>query len=116
MRNRFTTSASGRTLSMLCETVTPSFSNSRGTSVRSEEHTSELQSRLHLVCRLLLEKKNGRRQSDAPGHGAGNPTVPTIFVSERSSVSDNLHDLVTRQCCSYIVSGSYSVLRGYCSP
>src|SRR5687768_17664308 len=29
-----------------------------GISVRSEEHTSELQSRLHLVCRLLLEKKN----------------------------------------------------------
>src|SRR2546429_928999 len=25
--------------------------------IRSEEHTSELQSRLHLVCRLLLEKK-----------------------------------------------------------
>src|SRR5437870_6345927 len=37
--------------------------------IRSEEHTSELQSRGHLVCRLLLEKKNrslrrpdGRRQ------------------------------------------------------
>src|SRR2546422_6970960 len=29
---------------------------------RSEEHTSELQSRLHLVCRLLLEKKNRRGQ------------------------------------------------------
>src|SRR2546429_1696064 len=29
--------------------------------VRSEEHTSELQSRLHLVCRLLLEKKKKRR-------------------------------------------------------
>src|SRR5687768_17717634 len=28
--------------------------------VRSEEHTSELQSRLHLVCRLLLEKKKAR--------------------------------------------------------
>src|SRR5437870_11531957 len=27
---------------------------------RSEEHTSELQSRGHLVCRLLLEKKNAR--------------------------------------------------------
>src|SRR5690625_5477646 len=27
--------------------------------IRSEEHTSELQSRGHLVCRLLLEKKNG---------------------------------------------------------
>src|SRR2546429_9282841 len=30
----------------------------RSAPVRSEEHTSELQSRLHLVCRLLLEKKN----------------------------------------------------------
>src|SRR2546429_4560923 len=30
--------------------------------VRSEEHTSELQSRLHLVCRLLLEKKNTNPQ------------------------------------------------------
>src|SRR2546422_3464637 len=29
----------------------------RSPSFRSEEHTSELQSRLHLVCRLLLEKK-----------------------------------------------------------
>src|SRR5687768_17833441 len=29
---------------------------------RSEEHTSELQSRLHLVCRLLLEKKKFQRQ------------------------------------------------------
>src|SRR5689334_24691569 len=39
-------------------------SNSRGESTiccpprRSEEHTSELQSQFHLVCRLLLEKKN----------------------------------------------------------
>src|SRR2546422_2909187 len=30
---------------------------------RSEEHTSELQSRLHLVCRLLLEKKKNTRMS-----------------------------------------------------
>src|SRR5687768_17732759 len=30
-------------------------------SVRSEEHTSELQSRLHLVCRLLLEKKKKKK-------------------------------------------------------
>src|SRR2546429_5136815 len=30
-------------------------------SARSEEHTSELQSRLHLVCRLLLEKKKIHR-------------------------------------------------------
>src|SRR2546422_7185778 len=36
--------------------------------MRSEEHTSELQSRLHLVCRLLLEKKkkntNNKRACD----------------------------------------------------
>src|SRR2546422_1956624 len=30
---------------------------------RSEEHTSELQSRLHLVCRLLLEKKKKHRHA-----------------------------------------------------
>src|SRR2546422_5777553 len=34
--------------------------------MRSEEHTSELQSRLHLVCRLLLEKKK-----EAPQHSEG---------------------------------------------
>src|SRR2546429_3489542 len=35
---------------------------------RSEEHTSELQSRLHLVCRLLLEKKkNKKRRRRASG-------------------------------------------------
>src|SRR2546422_8610947 len=37
-------------------------SASAGRSIRSEEHTSELQSRLHLVCRLLLEKKKKKRQ------------------------------------------------------
>src|SRR2546429_6668352 len=39
-------------------------SNWRGPIWRSEEHTSELQSRLHLVCRLLLEKK----KNDARSH------------------------------------------------
>src|SRR3989304_2422390 len=32
---------------------------------RSEEHTSELQSRLHLVCRLLLEKKKKKALAEA---------------------------------------------------
>src|SRR5690554_168078 len=36
---------------------TPSVPETRTGSLRSEEHTSELQSRPHLVCRLLLEKK-----------------------------------------------------------
>src|SRR2546422_457497 len=34
--------------------------------IRSEEHTSELQSRLHLVCRLLLEKKKHKHNILAP--------------------------------------------------
>src|SRR4051795_6786468 len=40
------------------------------TTSRSEEHTSELQSHSHLVCRLLLEKKKGSRKMrrSAGGH------------------------------------------------
>src|SRR2546422_3267315 len=34
--------------------------------LRSEEHTSELQSRLHLVCRLLLEKKKKNKREGRP--------------------------------------------------
>src|SRR3989304_7723252 len=45
-----------------------SWRSSLGTSwsCRSEEHTSELQSRLHLVCRLLLEKNKKRREPKTP--------------------------------------------------
>src|SRR5438309_8445724 len=39
-------------------TCTRDSTPSPGRSARSEEHTSELQSQFHLVCRLLLEKKN----------------------------------------------------------
>src|SRR2546429_3921695 len=38
-------------------TKSPTSDIAKRSSNRSEEHTSELQSRLHLVCRLLLEKK-----------------------------------------------------------
>src|SRR5256884_7251737 len=41
-------------------TAMPSARAARRAISRSEEHTSELQSRLHLVCRLLLEKKKIR--------------------------------------------------------
>src|SRR5687768_18156895 len=40
----------------------PALSDEDALGVRSEEHTSELQSRLHLVCRLLLEKKKAARR------------------------------------------------------
>src|SRR2546422_8025028 len=42
--------------------MSPSQNPGSANRVRSEEHTSELQSRLHLVCRLLLEKKKTRTQ------------------------------------------------------
>src|SRR2546422_6791734 len=38
----------------------------RANTARSEEHTSELQSRLHLVCRLLLEKKKKKKKEEPP--------------------------------------------------
>src|SRR2546422_6158411 len=53
------------------------------TEARSEEHTSELQSRLHLVCRLLLEKKKNtstrNRLIDLPAakHPAARPDDPS---------------------------------------
>src|SRR5256884_7075498 len=46
---------------------------------RSEEHTSELQSRLHLVCRLLLEKKKKN-----PHVALG---IPDVVHPERGTVS-----------------------------
>src|SRR2546429_2534676 len=50
----------GRAIWSQTEPTTPL--SRRGKS-RSEEHTSELQSRLHLVCRLLLEKKKKHNNS-----------------------------------------------------
>src|SRR2546429_2083367 len=50
---------------------------------RSEEHTSELQSRLHLVCRLLLEKKkkNHRQLRALTTHSDVPPIQNTMATS-----------------------------------
>src|SRR2546422_6890172 len=50
---------------------------------RSEEHTSELQSRLHLVCRLLLEKK--KKRSTPPNNSTQNQSPN--FNSSRQLIS-----------------------------
>src|SRR2546422_3742918 len=47
------------------------------TGQRSEEHTSELQSRLHLVCRLLLAKKRRSPSSCRSGAWRGSPIYAT---------------------------------------
>src|SRR5436305_5679021 len=60
-------------------TVQPSLrvrgSSDRHRRDRSEEHTSELQSRPHLVCRLLLEKKKKNNNN----HTIHIPTLPTTL-------------------------------------
>src|SRR2546429_3668660 len=70
---------------------------------RSEEHTSELQSRLHLVCRLLLEKKNYLHPR-APSRTSARaltsaslrpPTKNRRAVGGDASGSPTVHD-----CCS----------------
>src|SRR4051794_41251861 len=58
---------------------------------RSEEHTSELQSPVHIVCRLLLEKKNrGTRKprSDCSHGPALQPRAPTVRA-ERARCRDS---------------------------
>src|SRR3712207_8257318 len=49
---------------------------------RSEEHTSELQSRQYLVCRLLLEKK--QRKDDAQTVAAGAPALRQVQALDQS--------------------------------
>src|SRR5207253_10348410 len=60
----------------------PSCANPASATVqRSEEHTSELQSRGHLVCRLLLEKKK-------PNHSSPPPTYSISYLhTSRSSTT-----------------------------
>src|SRR5438105_8497147 len=57
--------------------------------VRSEEHTSELQSRVDLVCRLLLEKKKNERRAPSLRRsvpGAGHP--PRSPLAARAALAD----------------------------
>src|SRR5687768_18195427 len=57
---------------------------------RSEEHTSELQSRLHLVCRLLLEKKKPENKSqNTPENNTAHKTLDETPQPQ----SHQLHDL-----------------------
>src|SRR2546429_4126633 len=59
---------------------------------RSEEHTSELQSRLHLVCRLLLEKKK-TNTTTYPPHSS--PHTPTTRSSRSRTTCTAASDAVS---------------------
>src|SRR5947199_2667917 len=65
-----------RMLRLLCSAIGVDFSDAM-LSWRSEEHTSELQSLRHLVCRLLLEKKHSHFF-----YGGGKPTASGGLITE----------------------------------
>src|SRR2546422_7920472 len=55
---------------------------------RSEEHTSELQSRLHLVCRLLLEKKKNRIEKKHRHAPTSSPAAASTTSSAPPCIPD----------------------------
>src|SRR5687768_17894986 len=61
---------------------------------RSEEHTSELQSRLHLVCRLQLEKKNHRPVRTRTTRFLFQPDGAPVVVDFDHAVSFGVSDLI----------------------
>src|SRR5258708_19730958 len=70
--------------SAICWAVRPASASTA--SVRSEEHTSELQSPDHLVCRLLLEKKKNTSELHSPHHLLS----PPLLIN-----TNNMHSIHT---------------------
>src|SRR2546429_6656821 len=86
-----------------------SSSSSPRASSRSEEHTSELQSRLHIVCRLLLEKKKSHAHRDL--------NVPPIVRPLTNSESDSADSHACFIADAPIHIGAIIILRvNYSSP
>src|SRR2546422_1425069 len=68
----------------LCNTTHLQIARALELAPRSEEHTSELQSRLHLVCRLLLEKKK-KKNNTHNSHDLIHYTTPSPTPQEISN-------------------------------
>src|SRR3989304_4617849 len=84
---------------------------SRGHGSRSEEHTSELQSRLHLVCRLLLEQKAAGFLEPRPAAAGRAPAAHPRATRARAAsatvcaacVNGPPWIVVGRSCCFFLV-------------
>src|SRR5689334_24050835 len=82
-------SSQGNSASQPCISASRSASGLPWPGGRSEEHTSELQSQFHLVCRLLLEKKKNRRRardrdaSACPPPARSHPTRAILYARLR---------------------------------
>src|SRR5690625_5576375 len=59
---------------------------------RSEEHTSELQSRGHLVCRLLLEKKKKKKNNN---NMTKQRTKRTTSITKHTTIKHATNDFIT---------------------
>src|SRR5258708_12725466 len=67
---------------------------------RSEEHTSELQSPDHLVCRLLLEKKNNKKDQIMPDHRQSKRLVEQLVIAA-ASLASVAHAMTHHQAPAY---------------
>src|SRR5438105_12511030 len=88
----YTTLFRSRLLALGCEYVLVTGTHEASAEVvntlyaRSEEHTSELQSRVDLVCRLLLEKKKKKRQEKRQSKRYGQQEhirIPNVTCGQR---------------------------------
>src|SRR2546422_3459379 len=116
VENRMTTARTGlRSGNVTCQNrphgPAPSTSaaswNSRGIETRSEEHTSELQSRLHLVCRLLLEKKKTKKKDTTKTPQAENARRcdSTRLASSQTTYSHSYKRRQTTSCQKHASGG-----------
>src|SRR5690349_23714008 len=62
--------------------------------IRSEEHTSELQSRRDLVCRLLLEKKKKKYKTNTQHICTHYEETPTLFIGTTNMSALRLHPVI----------------------
>src|SRR5256884_3870813 len=94
-------------------TCTCSWLNNRMSRKRSEEHTSELQSRLHLVCRLLLEKKKNKSKSSSSIILLSTvlPTRPHSFLQANYGSTRTIWFSLQYTTCPPCVSPTLSSLR-----
>src|SRR3712207_7257394 len=70
---------------------------------RSEEHTSELQSRQYLVCRLLLEKKKTTHPSSLPPHALRILPLSSSFLSSSLPSTTSFAFLIISSLFSHIM-------------
>src|SRR2546429_6092064 len=78
----------GRCYATLLRSITTGSRTAPRNGVRSEEHTSELQSRLHIVCRLLLEKK--KAVSTQRGTSNNQAAAPRTHKTS-ATIKDSVH-------------------------